>query len=75
MDAFLSIGIVGVFLSFVVQAIKVKYGTESATTKGLTIGLSIVLGSAIWFLQGTVIWAAILGVLSVASAVYAFLWK
>ena len=72
---FLEIGIVGATLSFVIEFIKNKYGTESSTTKGLTLALAIVLGAGIYFLSGTAIWVSIVGVLAAASTIYAFFLK
>jgi ABC-type Mn2+/Zn2+ transport system permease subunit len=72
---FLGILIVGSALSLAIQYIKNKYGTESDTTKALTVLLSVALGAAYWFLSQTGIWTAILGVLGTASTFYAFFLK
>ncbi len=74
-NTFLQIGIVGTFLSFVIQWIKGKYGTDSLATKGITIALAVVLGACIFFLSGTAIWLSIVGVLAAASTFYAFFLK
>ncbi len=68
---FLGIGIVGVLLSFVIDWMKKKFGTESTTTKGLTIALSIIVGFVYVYFRTTVWWSTILSVLGVASTVYA----
>jgi len=74
-ETFLQISIVGAFLSAVIEVIKNKYGTTSYATKILTIILSIALGAALYFLNGTAIWMSVVGVLAAASTVYAFLLK
>ncbi len=75
METFLQIGIVGTALSFLIQWIKIKFGTDSMKTKGITILLSVFLGAVIYFLAGTTIWLAIVGVLTTASTVFAFFLK
>lgn len=70
-QAFLSIGIVGAAFSTLIQWMQMRFGVEGATTRAISIVGSVVLGGAIWFLQGTAIWASILGVLGAASTVYA----
>lgn len=74
-QTFLEIGIVGTGLSFVIETIKTKFGPGSTATKGITIGLAIAVGAGIYFLSGTAIWLAIVGVLASASTVYAFFFK
>lgn len=71
----LQISIVGVLLSAIMEAIKAKFGPTSTTTKMVTIGLALALGAGIFFFSGTPIWIAFVGVLGVASTVYAFLLK
>lgn len=68
---FLGIAIVGAGLSLAIEYINAKYDLNSPQAKGLAIALSIVVGGVYWFLQGTDIWQAILGILAAASAVYA----
>lgn len=75
METFLQISIVGTVLSLAVQYIKNKFGTTSIATKTLTVLLSVLIGAGFYFLQGTEIWLAIVGVLGVASTVYAFIFK
>lgn len=74
-QSFLSIGIVGAFLSWGTQLLQDKFGVEGRETQIIAIVGSILLGAAVWFLQGTAIWASILGVLAAASTVYAFVFK
>lgn len=73
--SFLSIGIVGAALSYGTQWLQDKYGVEGRETQIIAIVGSILLGAVVWFLQGTAIWASILGVLAAASTVYAFVFK
>ncbi len=75
METFLTIGIVGTALSFLIQWIKTKFGTDSMKTKGLTVLLSVLVGALVYLLQGTAIWLAIVGILGMASTVYAFFLK
>lgn len=71
----LSIGIVGTALSMGIQWLQNKYGVEGGTTRLVSVLGSIALGAAIWFLQGTAIWASIIGVLAAASTVYAMVFS
>jgi hypothetical protein len=71
LEQFLQIGIVGTGLSVAIQIIKEKYGTESDTTRGITIGLSIVLGTGYYFLVGTPYWLPIVGILGAATTFHA----
>lgn len=72
---FLGIAIVGSALSFLIQYIKGKLGTKSLATKGITIGLAIILGAGYVFLRDTQWWTTIIGVLVAASTFYAFFLK
>ena len=74
-ESFLSIGIVGAALSYGVQWLQDKYGVDGNETRIISIAGSIVFGAAVWFLQGTAVWASILGVLAAASTVYAMYFK
>ena len=72
---FLEIGIVGIGLSLIIQFIKAKFGTESLTTKGLTVGLAVAAGT-VWVLFSGAAWfATVLGILAAASTFYAFFLK
>lgn len=75
MQDFLSIAIVGSALAIAIQFIKTKYGIESTKTKVITLGLSVVLGGAVYFLSQTPWWQTILGVLASASTFWAFFLK
>lgn len=71
----LEIAIVGASLSFVIQFIKQKMGTNSNGTKALTIVLALAVGGVVYFLQGSPYWETVVGILGVASTVYAFFLK
>ena len=70
MDQFIAIGIVGVVVSFVIEWAKNKYGEENARL--ITIGLSILVGIAYWYLSNTEVWKAILGILAAATVMYQY---
>lgn len=76
-DAFLSIGIVGVFLPFVIEKIKMWWFNKDGLDHGreIAIGLSILIGMAFWFLQDTNFWKAALGILAASSVVYDYFLK
>lgn len=69
---FLSIGIVGAFLSIAFQQFKSVYGIKA---KIWMVVLSIVVGSIYYFLSQTIWWESIVGVLVSASTVYALFLK
>lgn len=71
----LEITVVGVLLSMVIEFLKRKLGTKSGWTKLLTVVLAIVVGAAIYFLEGSEFWTTTISVLTTASAVYAFILK
>lgn len=70
-NAFLGIAIVGASLSFVIELVTSRIGANSAGSKAVAIGLSVVVGGLYWYLSGTAIWQSVLGVLAAASTVYA----
>lgn len=74
-NTFLSIGLIGVVLSFIIEAIQRTYGTSSMKTRGLSILLSIVVGGGYFFLSTTLWWADIVGILAAASTTYAMLFS
>lgn len=74
-NTFLQIGIVGIGLSALIEVIQGKFGTGSLFTKAITIVLSVALGSAWFFLQGTPLLETIIGILGVATVFYAFFLK
>lgn len=71
MDEFLSIGIVGAFLSLGVEYLQARFGASSKEAKGIAIIGSVLLGSAMWYLSSTPYLASVLGVLASASTMYA----
>lgn len=72
---FVGITIIGAILSIVVQIIKTQFGTESNTTKLLTLGLALIIGGGYVWLRSTSYFETVIIVLGSASAVYAFLLK
>lgn len=72
---FLSIGIVGAALSYFTQWLQEKYGVGGNQTRVIAIAGSVLLGAGVWFLQGTAVWASIMGVLAAASTVYAMIFS
>ena len=74
-EQFLSIGIVGVVASLFIEFINRKFGLDSSAAKAVTFLVAIALGAGLFFLQGTEVLEAIIGVLGVSSAVYAFVFK
>lgn len=71
----LEIGIVGVVLTAFIEWVKATFNPDSDTTRVITIALSLVLGAGIWFFSGTAWWQSMLGVLSTATIVWAFIIK
>lgn len=74
-EDFLGIGLVGILLSLGVDWAKKKFGTETNTTKAITVGLSIVVGLVYVYFRTTVWWTTILSILGTASTVYALILK
>ncbi len=70
-----TIGIIGVVASILMEGIKKVFGTSGLSSKIAIVVLSIVLGGGYYFLKDTNLWVSIIGVLSSASAVYAFFIK
>ena len=74
-EQFLQIGIVGIFASLLIELINSKFGLDSLAAKAVTILISIALGAGLFFLNGTEVLESIIGVLGIASTVYAFIFK
>lgn len=72
---FSSILVVGVFLSFLVQAIKAKFGTTGIKTKLVTLGLAVLVGGLFVFIKMTPFFETIVTVLMTSSTVYALFIK
>ncbi len=75
MELFLSIAIVGVFASILIEATNKIFGLGSTGAKSATILVSIILGGFYTLFQDTTWWTTMLGVLGSASTVYAFFFK
>lgn len=71
----LQITIVGVIASGIMEFIKSKFDPSSMQSKASIVGISIVLGTIYWFIKDTSLYIAVLGILGVASTVYAFFIK
>jgi len=72
---FLAIAVVGAILSVVVQIIKGSFGTESNTTKLITIALALIVGGLYVWIRSTPYFETAILVLTSASAVYALVMK
>jgi hypothetical protein len=72
---FLAIAVVGAILSVVVQIIKQAFGTESNTTKLITIALALIVGGLYVWIRSTPYFETAILVLTSASAVYALVMK
>jgi hypothetical protein len=72
---FLGIAVVGAVMSIIIEMVKVKYGTEGTKTKLITVGLSIMFGTAYFFLSQLNFWPSVLGVFAAASTFYAVFLK
>lgn len=72
---FLNIGIIGAFLSVIIEMIQRIFGTGSAATKSISILLAVGIGSAYYFLSTTPWWPSVLGVLAASSTVYALVFN
>ena len=71
----LSISILGIGLSLVMEFIKAKLGTSSIGSKVAVVTLSVLIGAVYFFFRETNIFANIIGVLAISSTVYALIVK
>ena len=67
---FLQIGVVGVFLSIVMEFIKARFSPDSDMTRLMVVLLSVALGAGYWFLKDTSLWLPIVGILTTSTTVY-----
>jgi len=63
--------VVGTATSLLINYLKNRFGTETNTTKALTLLLAVLVGGAYVYLRDTNAWQTIIQVLVVSSAVYA----
>lgn len=63
--------VVGTATSLLINYLKNRFGTETNTTKALTLLLAVIVGGAYVYLRDTNAWQTIIQVLVVSSAVYA----
>jgi hypothetical protein len=77
MDTFLSIGIVGVFLPFVIEKIKAWWFKKDGVNHGreVAIYVSVAMGTLFWLIGDTNIWKAILGSLAASTTMYQYVIK
>lgn len=68
---FMGIMVVGAVLSLVIQGLKNWLGTDSLSTRGLTIALALIVGGGYVWLRSTPYFQTAVLVLTTASAVYA----
>lgn len=69
------LAIVGAIVSFVLQYIKNKWGANGNATKLAAIVASLIIGCFYWFVRDTAVWVNFVGILTVASTVFALLIK
>lgn len=74
-ENFLSIGIIGVISSFLINYIKEKWGTTGWGTKAITILLALIVGAGYAWLVQTPYFDTVVGILSSATIVWAFFMK
>lgn len=72
---FLSIGIVGVGMSLIIEFIKNKLGTTSFGTKLLTVLMALILGAGYYLLTQTSYVEVVFQILTAATLFYAFFMK
>lgn len=72
MNDYVSLAIVGAFVSVVVQFLKSTFGTSRPQTIGVVVALSLGAGFAYYQLADSAFWDTSLKVLLAANAVYGF---
>ena len=72
---FLSIGIIGVIASLVIQGLKKAYGTNSFKTKVLTVVVALVIGGLYTLADTLGFLQSFVAVLTASSTIYAFFIK
>lgn len=65
----------GAVVSFLTLVIKRYFGTTPVGTLGAVLGLSVISGVAMWYLQSKGLWEAFLQIVMAAGAVYGFIIK
>ena len=71
----LSIGIVGVVLSLIIELITKKLGSKKLLSKAITIAASLIVAGLYVWARSTAYWGTVVIVLGSASAVYALFIK
>jgi len=67
--------VIGAAVSILVQYLKNKFRTESNITLVIVLGVSIVCGTAYYFVKDTNLWEPIIAILGFAGAVYTYILK
>lgn len=72
---FASFIVIGAIVSIIVQLLKTKFGTNSNATVSIVVLLSILVGSAYFFIKDTSLLEPIVSILGFAGAIYVFIIK
>jgi hypothetical protein len=75
MENFLDITLIGIIASLIIEGINRLWQFDSLKAKVATIVVSIVLGAFYFFMRNSNVWQDIIGILTTASAIYAFFLK
>lgn len=65
--------VIGAIVSLIVQVIKNKYGTNSTGTLVAVTAVSLVAGTAYYFIKDTAYLQTVLSILGFAGAVYTYI--
>lgn len=65
--------VIGAIVSVIVQIIKSKYGTNSTGTLVAVTGISLIAGTAYYFIKDTPYLQTVLSILGFAGAVYTYI--
>lgn len=70
-----TIGIIGVVASLIMEGIKKYFGTSGFESKVAVVVVSLIGGAVYYFLKDTGMWTSFMGILATASTFYAFFLK
>lgn len=65
--------VIGAVVSLIVQVIKNKYGTNTTGTLVSVMGISLVAGTAYYFIKDTAYFQTVLSILGFAGAIYTYI--
>ena len=71
MENFLSISIIGVIVSGIIELVTRIADTRPLVSKFVAVGVSLVIGTGYYFLSSAVWFPTVLTILAIASAVHA----